>query len=270
VDDVWTPVVDFFNAIDKTEHAATRLDFMMFHGAPSLVLAQRFSGTFSARFDEVYTYPFDSAELPLDIEFYGNPSDTVAFDKVEIIADDMIDSSQWKKSKVGTHVTHSNVNRPNGLIYDQIKVRLCVVRISYNSAIDIFAPMLLSSFLSYTSYYMDPKVLPARTTMTVICLLVAVTLFRSNKADLPPSGLLSLVEIFGLLCVMTNLLAVLVFITVHWRIRKAGKAPKTEGEQNDPEALDSSMRKWWFPIALPILVSPIFVALFWPHEHPHY
>lgn len=202
---------------------------------------QRFVGTFAVRMDYTY-YPGDKHALPLEIELFGNPSDTVQFNRSWAsctMLDGAASSSLWHISSVDWGV--ATVIKPStGLGYDRLTVHFNTERVLMAYLLTTYLPLILLLLVAWCTFYLDPKAVPARTALTIICLLASVTYYGTVKADLPTVGYFTYLDIFCVMVIMGAVISIFSFVRVHYWIRR-GMAQHDEKKSKNDLALISEM-----------------------------
>jgi hypothetical protein len=227
--DVWTPTHDYYNSVSTTI-AASKVAYQtwddksfMIHeeqGA-TLVSTERFVGTFAMRMS-FGTYPFDKHALPIQLDLFGNPSSAVEYRTVQVELKDGLEDPSW--GIAGATSAISEVVKPTGLKYSRMTVHINVNRLWINKAFSIYTPLVFIYVLSYGSYFVDPGPLPARTALTIVSLLSAMSYYGAVSAQLPARGYMTFIDVYCVFCIASCGIAVALFLRVHWLMRLEKKA----------------------------------------------
>merc|ERR1712072_869074 len=131
----------------------------------------RFFGSFASRTDGTY-FPFDRQMLPIVIEMFGNPAEAVRFD--EELHQGLLEHVPSAKDDfhvdgIRNHLTL--VPKVTGRTYSRLSVNVLVTRKWINKIFPCYAPVTILLILCCLSVYVDPASVPARTTLTIVCLL---------------------------------------------------------------------------------------------------
>ena len=172
--DVWTPQVDFYNSIGSVTIPATKLALLNVKDRSYLVKTMRFFGSFASRTDGTY-FPFDRQMLPIVIEMFGNPAEAVRFD--EELHQGLLEHVPSAKDDFhvdGIRNHLSLVPKVTGRTYSRLSVNVLVTRKWINKIFPCYAPVTILLVLCCLSVYVDPASVPARTTLTIVCLLSSI------------------------------------------------------------------------------------------------
>jgi len=172
--DVWSPQVDFYNVIGAVKIPATKLALLSANDRSYLVKTQRFFGSFASRTDGTY-FPFDRQMLPIVIEMFGNPAEAVAFDPD--LYQGLLEHVPSAKDDFhvdGIRTSLTNVPKVTGRSYSRLAINVLVTRKWVNKIFPCYAPVTILLLLCCMSCYIDPASVPARTTLTIVCLLSSI------------------------------------------------------------------------------------------------
>ena len=210
--DVWSPQVDFYNVIGAVKIPATKLALLSANDRSYLVKTQRFFGSFASRTDGTY-FPFDRQMLPIVIEMFGigafvmrgagctvndlwdrdvdgrvertrgrplatgaaTPAEAVAFDPD--LYQGLLEHVPSAKDDFhvdGIRTSLTNVPKVTGRSYSRLAINVLVTRKWVNKIFPCYAPVTILLLLCCMSCYIDPASVPARTTLTIVCLLSSI------------------------------------------------------------------------------------------------
>jgi hypothetical protein len=246
LNDVWTPQIDFYNVIGAVKVPAEKLALLQVQGRSFLVKTQRFFGQFACRTDGTY-FPFDKQLLPVVVEMFGNPSDAVAFDP-DLYAGVLshVPSAKDDFDVDGVRTRLSEVQKVTGRSYSRLSVSVLVKRKWINKFFPCYAPVTILLALVCMSAYVDPASVPARTTLTIVCLLSSIVIYQNLEKGAPGFSYSDALGVWTIMCAAT---AVSIFLRVHWLRQTEDVAWKAKmeklAEEPEPEdnAKDNSTKK---------------------------
>jgi len=249
--DVWAPDIDFYNSIKLDEKP--KLSFLQTDAGPMVTKTNRVTVDLTMRMDFTY-YPGDKHALPVEVEIYSNPSTAVKFVETKVyLSEGAANLDKWDLT--GVDWSTSEVLKPStNLMYSRMTVHIEAARIILAYLFTCYGPLLLLQLIAWSTFFMDPKAVPARTAMCIITVLSSFTFYQHITADLATTGYVTFIDA---VCVLTFLLAAIalaVFIRVHWLLRQVGKGPKEAGGPvvdyaAKAEALDDSSQTY-FPLLI--------------------
>merc|ERR1711988_150884 len=94
--------------------------------------------------------------------------------------------------------------------------------------------------------------------LTITALLVSYTFYAHVKEDLPPIGYFTFTDMFCLMSIVGNILAILVFVRVHWMLRQGSDSKPID---SGPLAAKEIKLRAEYTDATWRLVFPIFIVL---------
>jgi len=246
MNDVWTPQIDYYNVIGAVKVPAQKLALLQVNDVSYLVKTQRFFGSFACRTDGTY-FPFDKQLLPVVIEMFGNPSDAVAFDP-DLYAGVLshVPSAKDDFHVDGVRTCLSETKKVTGRTYSRLSVSVLVRRKWINKFFPCYAPVTILLALVCLSAYVDPASVPARTTLTIVCLLSSIVIYQNLEKGAPGFSYTDGLGVWVIACAAT---AVSIFLRVHWYrqtedVAWKAKMEKLAGEPEPEEnAKDNSTKK---------------------------
>jgi len=118
----------------------------------------------------------------------------------------------------GVQAGLSQVVKVTGREYSRLTVELLVRRKWTNEIFRCYAPVTILLCLAYLSVYVDPLSVPARTTLTMVCLLSSIMIYAQLEKS-SGSGV-SYVDALGVWTILSASTALMIFLRVHWLQRK--------------------------------------------------
>jgi len=242
--DVWSPQVDFYNVIGAVKIPATKMALLQVSDRSYLVKTQRFFGSFASRTDGTY-FPFDRQMLPIVIEMFGNPAEAVAFDP-ELYQGllEHVPSAKDDFHVDGIRTSLTNVPKVTGR-YSRLAINVLVTRKWVNKIFPCYAPVTILLLLCCMSVYIDPASVPARTTLTIVCLLSSIMIHSHLEQGAPGFSYTDALGVWTIVCAAGS---VALFLRVHWLRQTEDvawkiKMEKLAGEPEPEEFKDNSTKK---------------------------
>jgi hypothetical protein len=269
-DAAWTPQIDFYNVNGEVSKPVERLAFLGAGADAKLTKTIRFWGDFETRL-EFYSYPGDKHQLPIEIEIFGNPVDSVFFNETRAYLSNTAPALPvWRLR--GTSWTVDDILKPaTGLSYSRFTVRLNVERDITAYMLDMYLPLFLMNIIVYFSFFMDARATPARTSLTIISVLSSFAFYTHVAANLPFTGYITYTDGFCVSTILGAIYALLHFIYVHWLLRiHSGTVLKQVHKKGDAdtlaraEGLDEGARGFfpiWIVIGLTFALVPMFKSM---------
>lgn len=272
--EVWTPAIDFYNEIGDLHLPATKDALLGAAGHALLTHTMRFVGEFAMRMNFRY-YPGDKHALPVEIELFGNPSDAVFFNSSQVnIMDGAVASSVWTVDQIVWRI--DDVLKPStGLSYSRLVVNLNTSRVISAYLVNLFLPVLLMLVITWLTFFIDPRAVPARAGLTITSLLVSYTFYNHVQTDLPTTGYFTFTDLYCVFGIIGGVGALLCFIRVHWLLRLASdnKPPDVVGKTIDfksrAEWADATCRLM-FPVYILFCVTFAMVPLIMSGQSNNY
>ncbi|XP_052795371.1 glycine receptor subunit alpha-4-like isoform X2 [Mya arenaria] len=172
---VWEPDLYFSNELQGATHKITssnRLMHLFKNG--TIVFSIRLSLTLSCLMHLQY-YPFDTQACPVSVQSFGHtsrsillnwlPDKAVVMDKKEIP-----NFNIWYN--LGPDRTNERVNTE---VFSTLSVDFVLKRKIGLYFMQVFVPSLLFVVLSWVSFWVDHKAVPARVSLGITCVLAIVT-----------------------------------------------------------------------------------------------
>jgi len=243
--DVWSPQIDFYNVIGSVKVPATKLALLKIGERSYLVKTMRFFGSFASRTDGTY-FPFDKQMLPIVIELFGNPTEAVAFDpNLYKGLLEHVPSAKDDFHVDGIRTSLTNTLKVTGRHYSRLSVNILVTRKWTNKIFPCYAPVTILLVLVCLSVYVDPASVPARTTLTIVCLLSSIVIHSNLEAGAPGFSYTDALGVWTIICAAS---AVGIFLRVHWLrqtedVEWKAKMEKLAGEPEPEDPKENSTKK---------------------------
>jgi hypothetical protein len=106
---------------------------------------------------------------------FGNPAEAVAFDPD--LYQGLLEHVPSAKDDFhvdGIRTSLTNVPKVTGRSYSRLAINVLVTRKWVNKIFPCYAPVTILLLLCCMSCYIDPASVPARTTLTIVCLLSSI------------------------------------------------------------------------------------------------
>jgi uncharacterized protein YsxB (DUF464 family) len=243
--DVWSPQVDFYNVIGAVKIPAIKMALLQVRDRSYLVKTQRFFGSFASRTDGTY-FPFDRQMLPIVVEMFGNPAEAVAFDPD--LYQGLLEHVPSAKDDFhvdGIRTSLTNVPKVTGRQYSRLAINVLVTRKWVNKIFPCYAPVTILLILCCMSVYIDPASVPARTTLTIVCLLSSIMIHSHLEQGAPGFSYTDALGVWTIVCAAGS---VALFLRVHWLRQTEDVAwkirmEKLAGEPEPEEFKDNSTKK---------------------------
>merc|ERR1711865_110159 len=119
-------------------------------------------------------------------------------------------------------------------------------------------PLAMSVMVGTCSFWISPAAMPARTGFGVTMVLVGITQQQALVAELPKISYLTLMDIYGYLCLFYLIMPLLIFAYVHSRLVGAEKSEAAVAKQMRDTAVNADVRS---RTAMPISFIIIFLSM---------
>jgi len=218
---LWTPQIDFYNEVGQLEIPARKLSLLGATGHSLLTQTMRFSGKFAMRMNFVY-YPGDKHALPVEIEIFGNPTSAAFLNSSAVnMITGAVASSLWDSDKLETQI--DDIVKPStGLTYSRLTVHIDLARNIEAYAINLYLPLFIILCLTYLTFYIDPRSVPARGAMCVLATLTAYTFYNTVTENMPETGYVTYTDVSCILAIFGGIISLLSYARIHWLLRQAG------------------------------------------------
>ena len=127
-----------------------------------------------------------------------------------------------------------------------LKAELQIDRKTGYYALQVIIPSILLVVLSWVSFWVDPKAVPARISLGVTCVLTMTTQSSGIRQTLPPVSYVKAIDVWMLVCLLFVFGALLEFAFVNVQTRRTD-----EYKSNKTTAVDSEV--WVQQMALNVL-----------------
>ncbi|VDK28358.1 unnamed protein product [Gongylonema pulchrum] len=150
---------------------------------------------------DLRTFPFDSQSCMLIFESYSHNSDEVTLKWMDEAVTLMKPIQLPDFDLVYYTTKNETMLYPNGY-WDQLQVIIFVFKRRYGFYIlQAYVPTYLTIIVSWVGFCMEPKALPARTTVGVSSLLALTFQFGNILKNLPPVSYIKAMDVWMLGCI---------------------------------------------------------------------
>ena len=171
-----------------------------------LELSKRYTGFINNNF-ELFNFPFDSQNLKIEFTSLEDPIEVYESEGVEIRYFDVTTSSlaedylynfkvntlEWEVFKP-YYIYSSNYNHNIDASIPSVILSIPIERFANYYIFKIFVPVLLLLIISWTVFWVDPRELQSRVTISVVGLLSLIAYNFVIDADLPKLSYLTLMD----------------------------------------------------------------------------
>ena len=200
----------------------------------------RLNIAFSCQMD-FNSYPFDSQECPFRISSYYNDDDKVT-------CTSSIDYSNFKGLSQNRQYTIKINDLPlqyRTYTYNGYNYSTCGFAVSYTrSKTQLFFQVYLTAgmlvIVSWTSFLINPHIVPGRMGLLVTLLLVLVNIFNGFKNSSPPSTNLNALDVYLIICISLVFCALMQYAVVlflaNFNIKMANASCRKEHNENQSQS----------------------------------
>ena len=164
-----------------------------------ILYSLRLNIAFSCQMD-FNRYPFDSQECPFRVSSYYND------DKLVTCSSNYSYFAGWARNLQYTIEISEMASKYRTSMYNGYNYSTCGFTISYwRSKTQLFFQVYLTAgmlvIVSWTSFIINPHIVPGRMGLLVTLLLVLVNIFNSFKNSSPPSTNLNALDVYLMICI---------------------------------------------------------------------
>ena len=164
-----------------------------------ILYSLRLNIAFSCQMD-FNRYPFDSQECPFRVSSYYND------DKLVTCSSNYSYFAGWARNLQYTIRISEMASKYRTSMYNGYNYSTCGFTISYSrSKTQLFFQVYLTAgmlvIVSWTSFIINPHIVPGRMGLLVTLLLVLVNIFNSFKNSSPPSTNLNALDVYLMICI---------------------------------------------------------------------
>ena len=105
-------------------------------------------------------------------------------------------------------------------VYSTLKAEVLIDRKTGYYALQVIIPSILLVILSWVSFWVDPKAVPARVSLGVTCVLTMTTQSSGIRQTLPPVSYVKAIDVWMMVCLLFVFAALLEFAFVNVSIRR--------------------------------------------------
>ncbi|KXJ15718.1 gamma-aminobutyric acid receptor alpha-like [Exaiptasia diaphana] len=192
----WTPDTYFWNVKQANYHRVTRENMrVMINPDGKIYFSARITLTLQCDMD-LRLYPMDTQHCPLRIESYAHTTADVDYrwkGEIEIVSKQM---AQFDLLGISTE-TKDSTNSKGSF------ARL-VARFRFRRRLDfyvssIYVPEVILVVLSWTTFFITPTAVPARTALSITTILTTILLSSSVNANMPKVSYMKAIDHFMLI-----------------------------------------------------------------------
>uniref|UniRef100_A0A0K0ET68 Ligand-gated ion channel 50 n=1 Tax=Strongyloides stercoralis TaxID=6248 RepID=A0A0K0ET68_STRER len=197
---IWTPNTCLVNSKKTAVHSSPTENIMfILYDNGTVWINHRLSVKAPCSF-ELRSFPFDCQSCTLSFESYSHNNAEVSLnwmqDAITLLRSNQLPDFDMINFKTYKHV----VEYPNGL-WDQLKVRFFFKRRYGFYILQAYVPTYLTIIVSWVSFCMEPKALPARTTVGISSLLALTFQFGNILKNLPRASYVKAIDVWMLGCI---------------------------------------------------------------------
>jgi len=183
---------------------------------------QRATGNLSFE-SQLQRFPFDTQTLPLDIVSYAySPDEVIWSEDSGIIGDpSSINAEGWNFRVLAPEFGEFSI--PNaGLPRPRLTYRIEAEREFQYYLLTLFLPMSLIIFMSWTVFWLQPDIVPARIAISTASIFSLIAFGFSIRLSLPRISYLTIADVFVIGCTLMVFLALGVAV-IGSRMASAGR-----------------------------------------------
>ncbi|XP_052795372.1 glycine receptor subunit alpha-2-like [Mya arenaria] len=233
MDRIWQPDIYFKNEKRGLVHTITTTNKLMhINMNGTVVLSIRLTVALSCSMNLQY-YPFDSQTCPLYLGSFGYTDANINLDwrkqdPVHIKENEMPKFDLRSEVELQDYISQAITGS-----FSTLRVDFFLDRQIGFFWLQIFIPSLLLVVLSWVSFWVDPKAVPARVSLGVTCVLTLTTQSSGTRQLLPPVSYVKAIDVWMFVCLVFVFAALLEFAYVN----VLGRAKEgTETEENETES----------------------------------
>uniref|UniRef100_A0A158R465 Ligand-gated ion channel 50 n=1 Tax=Syphacia muris TaxID=451379 RepID=A0A158R465_9BILA len=247
IKDIWTPNICIINSKKTAIHTSPTENVMfILYENGTVWINHRMSVKAPCELD-LRTFPFDVQSCTLVLESYSHSSEEVQLRWMEeaVTLTKKIQLPDFDLASFDAY--HEKMIYPNGP-WDQLRVTFKFKRRYGFYILQAYVPTYLTIIVSWVGFCMEPKALPARTTLGVSSLLALTFQFGNILKNLPRVSYVKAVDIWMLGCIsfVFGTMVELAFVCYICRCqeadqKRAAKAEKAKKQLYSPKAYHQSM-----------------------------
>ncbi|UCE02527.1 MAG: hypothetical protein JSW67_14990 [Candidatus Latescibacterota bacterium] len=208
-DAVWTPNVLVFNQRDVSADLPKRVEI---RPDGTVIYRQRLAGTFAARLS-LARFPLDTQTLEIELVVYGASTDEVLLVESPAFPSSRSDNLAINDWEIGELSTETGVLNPvpGAPSLSSLRIRIPAERLIGYFLVQLLVPLFIIVGMSWVGFWIDPGVIPARTSVGVTSVLTLIA-YRFMISGLVPK--LSYLTRMDYLLLATTLLVAASLVTV--------------------------------------------------------
>ncbi|KAI1716061.1 neurotransmitter-gated ion-channel ligand binding domain-containing protein [Ditylenchus destructor] len=230
--DIWTPNTCIINAKKTTIHASPtdNIMFILYENG-TVWINHRLSVKAPCNLD-LRTFPFDTQNCVLFFESYSHNSEEVTLHWMTEPITMMKNIQMPDFDMVQFDTKRETLFYPNGY-WDQLQVLFTFKRRYGFYILQAYVPTYLTIIVSWVSFCMEPKALPARTTVGVSSLLALTFQFGNILKNLPRVSYVKAMDVWMLGCISFVFGTMIELAIVCYITRCQGNAASKKDQLND-------------------------------------
>uniref|UniRef100_A0A0N4ZTQ9 Ligand-gated ion channel 50 n=1 Tax=Parastrongyloides trichosuri TaxID=131310 RepID=A0A0N4ZTQ9_PARTI len=197
---IWTPNTCLVNSKKTAVHSSPTENIMfILYDNGTVWINHRLSVKAPCTF-ELRSFPFDCQSCVLSFESYSHNNAEVSLNWMQD-AITLLNSNQLPDFDMVNFKTYKRIMEyPNGL-WDQLRVKFFFKRRYGFYILQAYIPTYLTIIVSWVSFCMEPKALPARTTVGISSLLALTFQFGNILKNLPRASYVKAIDVWMLGCI---------------------------------------------------------------------
>lgn len=244
IGNIWQPDLYFPNEKRASVHTVTNTNKLLhIHRNGTVVYSMRVALTLTCTM-LLHYFPFDSQTCTLQISSYGYTTDNLdlSWKSVNALKIPPLEMAQFHLSQDFTTSEYPKTSETG--IYTVLEAKLLIDRKTGYYLLQVIIPSILLVILSWFSFWVDPKAVPARVSLGVTCVLTMTTQSSGVRQTLPPVSYVKAIDVWMLVCLLFVFGALLEFAYVNVTIRKIDKyKPEGTNEADHENAAEGASKE---------------------------
>lgn len=237
--DVWQPDLYFKNEKRGSLHTITNTNKLMHvYRNGTVIFSMRVALTLTCTMLLQY-FPFDSQICYMQIASFGYTEENIDINwrSPRAVLIPPLELAQFELSE-DVDTTEYSESRDTG-IFSILKAKLQIDRKTGYYVLQVIIPSILLVVLSWVSFWVDPKAVPARVSLGVTCVLTMTTQSSGIRQTLPPVSYVKAIDVWMMVCLLFVFAALLEFAFVNVSIRKIDKQKDKYKAEDTNEAYEN-------------------------------
>lgn len=257
---IWQPDLYFKNEKRGSVHGITNTNKLLhIYRNGTILYSMRVALTLTCTM-LLQFFPFDTQTCTMEISSFGYTDENIDINwkKASPVEISHLELAQFRLSQDVTTQEYSETYETG--TYSTLKAALLIDRKTGYYALQVIIPSILLVILSWVSFWVDPKAVPARVSLGVTCVLTMTTQSSGIRQTLPPVSYVKAIDVWMMVCLLFVFAALLEFAFVNVSIRRtdAYKPDKTVTDCENPETVAGKENKLknMFKICMPRNADP--------------